>query len=74
MHAYVSGFSLETRTWDLFYIESLHPVEVDETIFEKVVLDHEKKDIIKTLVESHKDRTSHYDDLIRGKGKATPYV
>lgn len=51
-----------------FYVEHLHPVETDQTVFDKVVLDPAKKDIIKTLVESHKDRVSHYDDLIRGKG------
>lgn len=69
MYRFVSGFSLATRQWETFYVEHLYPVEPDKTIFEKVVLDPAKKDIIKTLVEAHKDRLAHYDDLIRGKGE-----
>jgi hypothetical protein len=38
-------------------------------VFEKVVLDERKKDVLKTLVEGHMELTARYDDLISGKGK-----
>jgi len=54
---------------DIFHIDYLHPPDVDESVFDKVVMDDTKKDIIKTLVESHKERRADYDDLIDGKGE-----
>jgi len=54
---------------DAFHIDYLYPPEVDTSVFYKVVLDETKKDVIKTLVESHKERRADYDDLISGKGE-----
>ena len=58
-----------TAEEDTFYIDYLHPPDVDTSVFDKVVLDEMKKDVIKTLVESHKERRADYDDLISGKGE-----
>ena len=52
-----------------FNVHSLTPVEGDKSVFEKVVLDETKKDIVKTLVEGHMELTTQYDDLISGKGE-----
>ncbi|KAK3322969.1 hypothetical protein B0H66DRAFT_473807 [Apodospora peruviana] len=61
------GYSLNHRTWQKFDIESLTPVEADRSVFDKVVLDEQKKDVLKTLVEGHMELTTRYDDLISGK-------
>ena len=54
---------------DIFHIDDLYPPGVDESVFGKVVMDETKRDIIKTLVESHKEHRADYDDLIDGKGE-----
>ncbi|KAK3385653.1 hypothetical protein B0H63DRAFT_473361 [Podospora didyma] len=66
---YVLGYSTDKQAWMGFYLDNLHPADVDVSVFEKVVLEETKKDVIKTLVESHKERQAHYDDLISGKGQ-----
>ncbi|KAK1757003.1 P-loop containing nucleoside triphosphate hydrolase protein [Echria macrotheca] len=63
------GYSLDHRKWQTFDIDRLTPVESDKSIFQKVVLDEQKKDVLKTLVESHMESTARYDDLIVGKGQ-----
>ncbi|KAK5657169.1 hypothetical protein OQA88_3226 [Cercophora sp. LCS_1] len=63
------GYSLDQRTWQSFNIHTLTPVEADKSVFEKVVLDEQKKDVLKTLVEGHMELTARYDDLITGKGQ-----
>ncbi len=37
------------------------------------MLDETKKDIVKTLVEGHKEAMACYDDLIVGKGKMSSH-
>lgn len=79
----VAGYSIDKRTWrrysptafsviltrpEMFFIENLHPFQGDRTVFDKVVLDQAKKDIVMTLIEGHKELTARYDDLIEGKG------
>jgi len=53
----------------MFYIEDLEPFQGDRTVFDKVVLEEAKKDILMTLIEGHKELTAKYDDLIAGKGQ-----
>ena len=53
---------------DGFGVDCLYPVEADPTVFEKVVLDETKKDVVITLVESHRERIARYGDLVPGKG------
>ena len=53
---------------DRFFVEDLHDVEADRTIFDKFVFDDNKKDIVKTLIEGHNYSTTLYDELIPGKG------
>ncbi|KAK3989084.1 P-loop containing nucleoside triphosphate hydrolase protein [Cladorrhinum sp. PSN332] len=71
MRPYAYGYSLDTACWDSFDVDALHPVEKDERILDKVVMDEQRKDVIKTLVESHIEDTGRtpYYDLIDGKGQ-----
>ncbi|KAK0725863.1 P-loop containing nucleoside triphosphate hydrolase protein [Lasiosphaeris hirsuta] len=65
----VAGYSVDKRTWEMLYVENLHPFQGDRTVFDKVVLEEAKKDILMTLIEGHKELTAKYDDLIAGKGQ-----
>jgi len=59
---------LADTTTENFKIDDLYPVKADKTIFDNVVWDEKKKDIIKTLVESHQELAAYHDDLMSGKG------
>ncbi|KAK0641739.1 P-loop containing nucleoside triphosphate hydrolase protein [Cercophora newfieldiana] len=65
----VYGYSIDECTWGAFQVDDLITVQADKSVFEKVVLDEKKKDILKTLVESHRESPHRYDDLIPGKGQ-----
>jgi hypothetical protein len=54
-------------------VENLFPVELKANVFDKLVFDEKKKDILRTLTRSFIDSTTGYDDFIAGKGKSQLY-
>jgi len=61
----VFGFSFVTKKWGEIIIENISEIVYDDTAFDKLVLEDEKKKLIKSLVV-HSTRT--FTDIITGKG------
>lgn len=51
-------------------VENVLPVELKANVFNKLVFDEKKKDILRTLTRSFIDSKTGYDDFIAGKGKS----
>ena len=63
------GFSLGDKTWGGFAVSRLSNVEWDDNIWDSLVLPATKKTLIRTLVKSHVNNNSGFDDFVREKGK-----
>jgi hypothetical protein len=72
--ARIRGFSLAEKIWCFFLVEKIKPIRWSETAFEKLSLAEQMKDTIRALVETHKDMTAEFDDLIVGKGKGLIFL
>lgn len=71
MSPFVPSFNLDNNTWFDAEIDRLEPItQPDETVLDRVTFDEDKKEILKTLVESHKQFGGDQDDLIARKGRA----
>jgi hypothetical protein len=60
----VPAFSFKQKRWGLIKIKHLTPVHFDTTVFDKLVLDSEKKEIIKSLVANS---GTSFSDIVGGK-------
>ncbi|KAI1792767.1 P-loop containing nucleoside triphosphate hydrolase protein [Ganoderma leucocontextum] len=63
----VYGFSLADKTWLEFNIQHVQPIVWNDEAFENLVLPDDRKDLLKSLVESH-NSDSGFDDFVEGKG------
>ena len=63
------GFSLGDKAWGGFAVSRLSKIEWDDKIFESLVLPPTQKRLIRTLVKSHVNETSTFDDFVKEKGK-----
>jgi hypothetical protein len=71
MSAFVPSYSLDSNIWIDAEIDRLEPItQPDEMVLDRVTFDEDKKEILKTLVESHKQFGGDQDDLIARKGRA----
>ena len=61
---YVLGFSFRTKRWGMIKVAHLSEVVFDATVFDKLVLDPDKKEIIRSLVENS---GKSFTDIISGK-------
>lgn len=66
---YVGGFGFRQKKWCLFAINSLAPVVWNSDAFSKLVMDTRKRNLIHSLVKSHKNGAETFDDVVSGKGK-----
>ncbi|KAI4620896.1 hypothetical protein J4E83_005259 [Alternaria metachromatica] len=71
MASHVYAFMLKERTYDLLAVEGLEEPELVETAIDRLVIDHNNKELIKAMAQvytdSDPDRFS--GDFIRGKGE-----
>lgn len=69
--AIIGGVSLSNEHLYNVSVENLQPVKWNKGAMERLVLDEDKKDLLKGLVaqHSHRARTSEFGDLIENKGK-----
>jgi Cdc6-like AAA superfamily ATPase len=58
------GFSFNNKSWNEFFIENISDIVYDETAFDTLVLDQNKKDVSKALVLG---MNSSFTDIIQGK-------
>jgi hypothetical protein len=65
----VGGFSFRQKKWCLFAISYLEPVIWNLDAFSKLVMDTRKRNLIHSLVKSHRNGAETFDDVVSGKGK-----
>ena len=61
----IAGFSFFNKKWGELMVESLSEIVFDDDAFDRLVMDQEKKTLIKALVENG---DKGFSDLISGKG------
>ncbi|KAF2670157.1 P-loop containing nucleoside triphosphate hydrolase protein [Microthyrium microscopicum] len=67
----ILGFSLDDKQWGCFSVASLKDIEWDDSIFDSLVLEDERKEFVHDLVKNHanKIKGTGFDDFVRDKGK-----
>lgn len=65
----IGGFGFRPNKWCLFAISHLEPVVWNLDAFSKLVMDTRKRNLIHTLVKSHRNGAETFDDVVSGKGK-----
>lgn len=65
----VLGFSLSSKEWGAFAVSGLEHVLWDESAYEKLIIEPKRRELICSLVRSHRADKSGFDDIIRNKGK-----
>jgi hypothetical protein len=63
----VFGFSLNDKIWLEFNVEKIQDIEWNTDAFNNLVLPHDHKYLLKSLVEAH-HKDIGFDDFIKGKG------
>lgn len=66
---YVGGFSFRQKKWCLFAVSQLQPVIWNTNAFSKLVMDNRKRNLVHSLVKSHRNGAETFDDVVSGKGK-----
>ena len=62
---YVNGFSFSTKQWGKFAIDRINDIDFKTDAFEQLVLEEDKKELIRALVTNG---TTGFQDIISGKG------
>jgi hypothetical protein len=65
----IGGFGFRQKMWSLFAVNRFEPVVWDHNAFSKLVMDVVKRDLIHSLVKSHRNGTESFDDVVSGKGQ-----
>jgi hypothetical protein len=65
----IGGFSFRQKKWCLFAISHLEEVVWNTNAFSKLVMDARKRNLIHSLVKSHRNGAETFDDVVSGKGK-----
>lgn len=65
----ILGFSFAEKRWGSFAVSKISTVTWNTKAFEKLILAPEKRDIVRSLVESHGSNTEAFDDIVLGKGR-----
>lgn len=65
----IGGFGFRQKKWCLFSLSHLEPVVWNSDAFSKLVMDARKRNLIHSLVKSHRNGTETFDDVVSGKGK-----
>ena len=63
------GFSFSQKKWGVFAISKVADVQWNAAAFNKLVMDPKKRDLVHTLVKSHRNDGVQFDDIVEGKGK-----
>lgn len=65
----VAGFGFRQKKWCIFAISNLEPVIWNAKAFSKLVMKERRRDLIHSLVKSHRNGAESFDDVVSGKGK-----
>ncbi|KAF2748329.1 P-loop containing nucleoside triphosphate hydrolase protein [Sporormia fimetaria CBS 119925] len=63
------GYSLKTKMWLNFFVNSVHEIEWQEKAFDRLVLPKNQKELILGFTESQRKFRDSFDDVIEGKGR-----
>ncbi|KAF7798033.1 hypothetical protein EIP86_009245 [Pleurotus ostreatoroseus] len=66
MPAKLFGFGLADREWLVFNVGHVKDIEWNTQAFEHLDIHEDKKDIVKTLILSHTQKASQFDDFVQG--------
>ncbi|KAH0436386.1 AAA family ATPase [Colletotrichum camelliae] len=65
----VQGFGFTPKTWGGFAVSRMEKVVWNMKAFDKLIMDEQKKKMIRLLVQSHRTNETAFDDIVIGKGK-----
>jgi hypothetical protein len=65
----IGGFGFRQKKWCLFAISNLAPIVWNLDAFSKLAMNTRKRNIIHSLVKSHRNGAETFDDVVSGKGK-----
>jgi len=65
---FVYGFSLARKEWCRFYIDQIHPVDWNPSLFTSLVIGDSQKQLLRALVTSHSFQDNARDH-VQQKGK-----
>ncbi|KAH7091306.1 P-loop containing nucleoside triphosphate hydrolase protein [Paraphoma chrysanthemicola] len=68
LEPFVAGYSLKHQNFTTFYIDHLHSVEWNNWAYKRLVFAKDSKDLLLTLVKSHREMKNIGQDIIPGKG------
>jgi DNA replication protein DnaC len=63
------GYSLKTKAWLNFFVNSVEEIEWQKDAFDRLVLPKNQKDLILGFTESQRKYRDTFDDVIEGKGR-----
>ncbi|KAF2144007.1 uncharacterized protein K452DRAFT_223451 [Aplosporella prunicola CBS 121167] len=63
------GYSLKTKQWLNFFVNSVKEIEWSTNAFDSLVLPANQKELILGFTESQRKYKASFDDIIEGKGK-----
>ncbi|KAI9803210.1 MAG: hypothetical protein M1825_002001 [Sarcosagium campestre] len=67
--ATVRGYSLKSKRWLSFLVNSITDIEWSDAAFESLVIPADSKELILGFAESQAKHKETFDDVIQGKGK-----
>jgi hypothetical protein len=70
----IPGYSLVLKRWGMFDICLIKEIEFNGEAFISLVLAHQKKSLISSLVKDQSQKESGFDDVIKGKGKGLIFL
>lgn len=71
---FVSIFNLGiNKDWGIAHIKNLHTIKYNDTAFDYLVLEPNKKTLIKALI-TNKEKTKKYEDFIESKGNGLVFL
>ncbi|KAK8151673.1 P-loop containing nucleoside triphosphate hydrolase protein [Phyllosticta citrichinensis] len=65
----VRGYSLQTKQWLKFFVNSVKEIEWQVDAFESLVLPSNQKELILGFTEAQRKHVDAFDDVIEGKGR-----
>ncbi|KAF2677328.1 P-loop containing nucleoside triphosphate hydrolase protein [Lentithecium fluviatile CBS 122367] len=63
------GYSLKSKLWLNFFVNSVKDIEWQKDAFERLVLPKNQKELILGFTESQRQHRDTFDDVIEGKGR-----
>jgi ATP-dependent 26S proteasome regulatory subunit len=70
----VYGFCMTLKRWGEFAVTDIEEFEYNTTAFDDLVIPMVQKQLIRSLVNDHEQKSSSFDDLIAGKGKGLIFL